>query len=64
MPAKEMPFGYKVESRNLAGHMPRKEIVREHLPAPVVNVVKCAYEVTFERDEHGRIKSPIRIKPI
>jgi hypothetical protein len=64
MPDKHLPFGFKVD-RDLSTHMPRKEIVRE-LEREVVNVVpkKCAYTVTFERDEYGRIKSPITIKPI
>ena len=65
MPRKELPFGYTVEGRDLGSHMPRKVIEYKEAPAPVVNVVphKSSWEVIFDRDEYGRIKSPITIKP-
>jgi hypothetical protein len=63
MPFKEPPFGMMLDRKSLGTHMPKKEVVHER---EVVNVVpeKCAYTVEFERDEYGRIKSPIRIKPV
>jgi hypothetical protein len=62
MPRKELPFGYEVEHRDLGSHMPRKEVVRER---EVIHNMKerCAYTVEFTRDEYGRIKSPITIRP-
>jgi hypothetical protein len=62
MPEKESPFGWELVKKDLKVHMPQKE--REVRIEKVERVNNhCTYEVTFERDEHGRIKSPITITP-
>ena len=65
MPTKDPPFGSRKIYESLSEHMPRKLSEYKESSAPVVNVVphKGPWEVTFERDEYGRIKSPITIKP-
>jgi hypothetical protein len=64
MATKDPPFGMVLDRKSLGTHMPRKETVHEREVVHVVPEHKdCTYTVEFERDEYGRIKSPIIIRP-